>query len=402
MSESKSITVATPPAEQPEAEQSREQAPAPTGSSGAASMVLSLLALGASIGLTVAAYFTWNELQQLTGTQSRVEAQVDDRIQPLRSQLGDVKQTLQASLSSVKQTLQDERRQVDQQLEKLDEDQRNVVHRVSVLAALMGRSEQGWSLAEVEYLLRIANQRLQLQRDVDTAEQALHAADERLHDLADPHFLSVREQIARDLDAVRAVPSVDIEGISSSLSSALESVDQLTLAGTRYQPVVATDGESGESASRQTIRDWRELPRLLWSNLSGLFRIREHDKPVTPMLAPEREYFIRENLRLQLSAARLALLRLDGVQYRTILNTAQEWLDAYFAEDDAKVNELLAQLEQLKAINTVPQLPDISGALRVLRQQMKLSEQQDVLPLVPAQPEPSGATEPASEEETAS
>ena len=66
------------------------------------------------------------------------------------------------------------------------------------------------------------------------------------------------------------------------------------------------------------------------------------------------------------------------------------------------VFELLAQLEQLKAINTVPQLPDISGALRVLRQQMKLSEQQDDLPLVPAQPAPSGATEPASEEETAS
>jgi uroporphyrin-3 C-methyltransferase len=358
-------------------------------------MVLALLAMGLSIGLTVAAYFTWNEVQQLTGTQSKVEAQVEDRVQPLRASLDDVNKTMQASLSTFNQSLQNQRRQMDQQLKKLGEDQRNVGHRVRVLAALIGRSEQGWSLAEVEYLLRIANQRLQLQRDVDTAEQALKAADQRLHDLADPHFLSVREQIARDLEAVQAVSAVDIEGISLSLSAALAGIDQLSVAGSRYQPAGETEPEASET--RATISDWRELPRLLWSTLSGLFRIREHDKPVTPMLTPQREYFLRENLRLQLSAARLALLRDDSVQYQVIVATAQDWLSAYFAGDDGKVNDLVSQLEQLKAINTVPQLPDISGSLRVLRQQMKLSEQQDVLPLVPDQPEPE-MTEPSLEE----
>jgi uroporphyrin-3 C-methyltransferase len=358
-------------------------------------MVLALLAMGLSIGLAVAAYFIWNEVQQLTGTQLRVEAQVEDRIQPLRSSLSSVNQTMQASLSTVNQTLQSERHQIDQQLKKLGEDQRNVGHRVSVLAALMGRSEQGWSLAEVEYLLRIANQRLQLQRDVKTAEQALKAADQRLHDLADPHFLSVREQIARDLEALQVVPAVDIEGISLSLSAALVDIDQLSVAGSRYQPTLETETEDSET--RATIRDWRELPRLLWSTLSGLFRIREHDKAVTPMLAPEREYFLRENLRLQLSAARLALLRDEGTQYQTILNTAQDWLNAYFAHDDASVNALAAQLNQLKAIDTAPRLPDISGSLRVLRQQMKLTEQRQILPLVPDQKVP-GTTEPALEE----
>jgi uroporphyrin-3 C-methyltransferase len=358
-------------------------------------MVLALLAMGLSIGLTVAAYFTWNEVRQLTGTQSRVEAQVEDRIQPLRSSLSDVSQTIQASLSTVNQALQSERQQIDQQLKKLGEDQRNVGHRVSVLAALMGRSEQGWSLAEVEYLLRIANQRLQLQRDVNTAEQALKAADQRLHNLADPHFLSVREQISRDLEDLQAVPAADIEGISLSLSTALAAIDQLSVAGSRYQPAVETETEASET--RATIRDWRELPRLLWSTLSGLFRIREHDKPVAPTLAAQHEYFLRENLRLQLSAARLALLRDDGVQYQAILTTAQDWLNVYFAGDDAKVNDLVSQLEQLKAVNTVPQLPDISGSLRVLRQQMKLSEQPAVLPHVPDQPVP-GATQPELEQ----
>ena len=229
MSDSSSVAETTKAAEQSEIEVNPpDQAPQPTGSSGAASMVLALLAMGLSIGLSVAAYFIWAEVQQLSGTPSRVAAQLEDRIQPLRSTLGDVSQRVQVSLSTFNQTLQNElqqidqqlnseRQRIDQQLKKLGDDQRNVGHRVSALAELMGRSEQGWSLAEVEYLLRIANQRLQLQRDVNTAEQALVAADQRLHGLADPHFLSVREQLARDLEAVQAVPAVDIEGISLSL-----------------------------------------------------------------------------------------------------------------------------------------------------------------------------------------
>ena len=399
MSESNSITVADQAIEQPEAEQaSAETAPKPKPTaSGSAAMVLALLAMGLSIGLIVAAYFIWNEVQQLTTTPSRLATQIEDRIQPLRATLSDVSQSVETTLSTVNQTLFGERQQIDQRLQKLGEDQIDVAHRVSALAALMGRSEQGWSLAEVEYLLRIANQRLQLQRDVNTAEQALIAADQRLHDLADPRYLSVREQLARDLQAVQAVPSVDIEGISLGLTAALANVDQLPVAGSRYQPRVDTASENESTQAGTTVRDWRELPRLLWSTLSGLFRIREHDKPVAPMLAPEREYFLRENLRLQLSAARLALLRDDGGQYQAILNTVQDWLDAHFADDDAKVNELVEQIDQLKAINIAPELPDISGSLTALHQQIKISEQQSVLPLVPDQTLPE-AGEPGLEQ----
>lgn len=406
MSESKSISAtADNTGEQPESEFSSEQDVQPTVNSGKASLALALLALGTSIGLAVAAYFIWNEVQRLGGTQSGVATQVEDRIQPLRLTLSDVSKNVQASLSAVNQTLQSERQHIEQQLEserrqtdqslnRLGEQQRSVAHQVSTLAELIGRSEQGWSLAEVEYLLRIANQRLQLQGDVKTAEQALIAADQRLQDLADPHFLSVREQIARDLESLQAVPSVDVEGISLSLTTALTSIDQLSVPGSRYQPPVTAESK-GENV-RATIADWRELPSLLWSSLSGLFRIREHDKPVTPMLAPQREYFLRENLRLQLAAARLALLRDDDVQYRAILATARDWLNTYFADDDLGVTTLVSEIDRLRVIDTVPQLPDISGSLRVLRQQMKVSEQRSVSQPVADQPVPA-ATEQASE-----
>jgi uroporphyrin-3 C-methyltransferase len=109
------------------------------------------------------------------------------------------------------------------------------------------------------------------------------------------------------------------------------------------------------------------------------------------MLPPEREYFLRENLRLQLAAARLALLRTDQAQYRAALQTAQQWLARYFDRQNAGVQQLLGRLQELAAVDIAPVMPDVSASLRLLRQQMQLSEQQQVLPVVPATTAAGGA-----------
>ncbi len=355
----------TPPAsEQPPRER-------PQNSNGLP-LVIALISLILAIGLAVAAYFIWHQLQQLVTEQAGVEGGVSERIQPLR-----------ASLDGFNRALQDQRQTIEARIRKVDEDQADIDHRISVLSSLLGRSEHGWVLAEVEYLLRIANQRLQLQGDVNTAKQALQAADARLHELADPHYLSVREQIARDLAAVEAVPAVDLDGLSLTLTAALKDLDQLPVAGTHYEPPARSEG--GTSNSRPTVQNIDELGSLVWKSLSELFRIREHDQPVAPMLPPEREYFLRENLRLQLAAARLALLLHDQVQYRAALGTASEWLHTYFDTADPGVQQLTAQLADLAAVDISPALPDVSRSLTLLHQQMQLSEQQQVLPVVPDQ-----------------
>jgi len=341
-----------------------------TSRSSALPLVIALLALGLTIGLAVTAYFTWHQVQQLAGEQVGIESGVSERIQPMRT-----------SLDAVNRALEQEKQQLEARIAQLGEDQQSVGRRLNVLAALMGRSERGWTLAEVEYLLRIANQRLQLQRDLNTARQALEAADGRLRELADPHYLNVREQIARDLDAIGAVPVVDIDGLSVKLGAALQSIDGLPVAGTQYEPVAHTEAASLEAET--TAKSIDELTALVWASLSELFRLREHDKPVGPMLPPDREYFLRENLRLQLSAARLALLRNDDAQYSSALQTAVQWLGSYFDNAGTGVQQLTAELEQLAQVNISPALPDVSASLRLLRQQIQLSEQQTVLPVVP-------------------
>jgi uroporphyrin-3 C-methyltransferase len=334
-------------------------------------LAIALVSLILAVGLAVATYFIWHQVQQLVVEQASVEAGVSERIQPLRT-----------SLDGLNLALANERQSYEARVSKLDEDLQGVSHRISVVASLFGRSERGWTLAEIEYLLRIANQRLQLQRDVKTAAQALKAADERLRELADPHYISVREQIARDLDAVKAVPAVDVDGLSVRLSAALASLDELPVAGAHYKPALRSEGS--DASNRPTAQNIDELGSLVWTSLSELFRLREHDQPVAPMLPPEREYFLRENLRLQLAAARLALLRDDQVQYRSALNTATKWLDAYFDKADSGVQQLAGQLAELAAVNISPALPDASRSLALLRRQIQLSEQQQVQPVVPA------------------
>lgn len=373
----KQITVDETPAEETPATRETSGGGKSRAPGTALPLWIALLALGVSIGLAATAYFTWHQLQQLLAEQAGIEVGVSDRIRPLSNAIDGVKQALREDRSETDSRIA----AVDARISRLDDDQQSVGHRLNVLASLMGRSERGWTLAEVEYLLRIANQRLQLQRDVETASEALKSADDRLRDLADPHYLNVREQIASELSAVSAVPVVDVEGLSARLGSALESVDELPVAGTRYKPQV--DGGAEEFQADKPAKNLDELATLVWEALSELFRLREHDKPVGPMLPPDREYFLRENLRLQLAAARLALLRNDREQYRAALETSADWLAAYFDNEDKGVASLRAGLDSMAAVDITPAVPDVSGSLRLLRQQIQLSEQKAVLPVVP-------------------
>ena len=104
-----------------------------------------------------------------------------------------------------------------------------------------------------------------------------------------------------------------------------------------------------------------------------LVTIRANEEPVQPLIQPGSETFLRQNLRLQMEAARLALLREDPVFYRQALVTATRWLKKYYATDDSAVQATLEQLAELGSVQIRPEMPDISQSLRLLRQHQELS-----------------------------
>jgi uroporphyrin-III C-methyltransferase len=338
---------------------------------GRPALVLALLALVLAIAVAVAAFFTWREVDRLAGSRAQELQQAEARSAGLESRLDDTARRIDGIQAEVGRELDTARRQQQAALDRQEQTQQAVERSVSQLRAQMGRSQDGWLLAEVEYLLRIANQRVQLQRDVATALAALEAADARLHELSDPGYLAVREALAAEIGQLKAVPAVDTGGLALKLASLEARVAELQPAGARYVPARDRNGEPGASLAAS---DWREVPGIVWQAIRRLLVVRSHQEPATPMLPPEQEYFLDQNLRLALEAARVALLRSDAEQYRASLETAQRWLVQHYDGEHPATASLGNELHHLLQQDIRPALPDISGSLRLLRQRLPAPE----------------------------
>jgi uncharacterized protein HemX len=227
----------------------------------------------------------------------------------------------------------------------------------------VGGSGTQWMIAESEYLLRTANNRLSLSRDVATAGVALELADQRLRDTLDPGWADVRAQIASDIAALNTLETPDVAGISAQLSALVAQVPQLRVAASS----IARERELPEpGAGAPGTRTVETLLDDLWSGFKDTVRIRVHDQPIQAMIAPQQHFFLYENLKLRLEIARLGLARHDPRLFRDNLATASDWLRRYFDPNDAAVAAMKQEVDALGDIDIAPELPDISGSLRAL------------------------------------
>ena len=270
----------------------------------------------------------------------------------------------------------------EQQEQKLAAENVNLQEREAELRAAVadvhrrvGRSGTQWMIAEAEYLLRIANDRLILARDTDSARVALGLADQRLRDTKDPGWAGVREQIARDIAKLSAFEAPDSAGISARLAALIEQVPQLKIASA----TIGAERTLPEQADREPgERSWETLLEDVWAGFKDSVRIRERDKPVQAMLAPEHQFFLYENLKLRLEAARLGLARGDQALFRDNLTIAADWLGRYFAPDSGSASAIGGAIAEMLEIDIRPPVPDVSQSLRALQVRQKLME--DVAP----------------------
>ncbi|HEC19690.1 MAG TPA: hypothetical protein ENI97_10155 [Gammaproteobacteria bacterium] len=229
----------------------------------------------------------------------------------------------------------------------------------------LGRSTLAWRMAEVEYLLTVANDRLLLARDRQTAIAVLETADSRLKAIGDPALLKVRKKIAGELTALRAVPAVDIPGVVLKLTSLAEAVPQLPLLD-KKRLAVAT-----EKQQRPAVKDWKQIPSVVWQDIKSLVQVRRHQQPTEPLLPPQQAGFLYQNLQLKLEQAKLAALQHDTAVFAAVLREATQWLDSYFEPEATEVQAMKSALAELQGVELQPELPDVSGSLRELRQELR-------------------------------
>ena len=219
------------------------------------------------------------------------------------------------------------------------------------------------ALAEVEQMLLIAAQQLQLSANVRAALIAMQTADSRLQRMNRPAFSGLRQAINNDMGKLRAMHEVDITGINLQLNNLIAAVDRMPLA---YQQ--RGFGEvPAQAAPPKDETTWQKLLREIWNELKQLVRIENTEKAEIPLLPPNQEFFLRENFKLSLLSARLALLSRDEVSFRQGLKTAQLWTARYFDAKSSESKRMSAGLKKLATSDISIELPDISASLQAVR-----------------------------------
>jgi uncharacterized protein HemX len=240
----------------------------------------------------------------------------------------------------------------------------------SSVASLAGISEgarDAWIIAESEYYMQIANAQLQLANNPHLATLALRMADERIVQLSDPRLTDVRRALSDELAALEMMEKPDIEGATLTLASLARVVDSLPLAGPDEAAEAAADVDPEQSG---VSRAWSSVK----SAMTGMVKVTPPDQARLVRLSPDAEYFLRNNIALQLQAARLALLRGERAIFEQSLDDTSAVLNDYFDTNSAPVTSALSTIAEIRGLAFTTEAPDISESLRLLRQFRTLDE----------------------------
>jgi uroporphyrin-3 C-methyltransferase len=218
------------------------------------------------------------------------------------------------------------------------------------------------ALSEIEQVLLVASQQLQLAGNVPSALTALQLADAKLQRLDRPQFAALRRALARDMDQLKAMPYVDVTGLSAKLDQAISAVGTLPLAmDERLPPPAAPAPPPAEAPA------WQRFLSDLWGDMKQLVRIESSDRPAAPLLLPSQQYYLRENLRLRLLSARVALVNHDDASFKADIAASAAWVSQYFDARAKPVQALQATLKQMSATPLGGDMPDLSRSLEALR-----------------------------------
>ena len=324
--------------------------------------LVAILALIIAIALALWSWQQWNNHQAVMQTLQSLKqdtAQLEDLYGDRGSQQSQRLQSLEEKLASQRELIATQQRQID--------------HNARELLEAGNRTRTDWLLAEAEYLLRIANQRLMIEKDIRGAMSALEAADEVLTESDDIGVYPVRQQLAREILALKGLTGVDRTGLYLTLEAAINSIHQLTDQAliSENAPGFVVSAAEGESAGTgeepgAVVQAWNKVK----ATLMQVVVVRRMDEPVKPLLSPDQSAYARLNLQLMLEEAEMAVLRGNQPLYERALTKARTTIDDWYNASNPRVTALSETLAELAGKNVDPELPDISQSLDLLKERL--------------------------------
>ncbi|WP_370663837.1 uroporphyrinogen-III C-methyltransferase [Massilia violaceinigra] len=306
-----------------------------------------------------------------------------------RLQKGEVVNT---ETSTLVRTVQDQTKDLQAKVGLLENRQLEAQSQQLALEQLyqdLSKNRDEWALAEIEQVLSTASQQLQLAGNVQGALIALQNADRSLSRSDKPQFITIRRAIAGDIDKLKALPALDLTGVALRLDNVITQVNTLpmladeqpALPAKPVKAVAAPVAPKAGTASATTaaaapvkesmlvrVQDvWQSWTGEMWDEMRQLIRVRRVDTPEALMLSPSETYFVRENVKLRLLNARMALLARNEVAFRNDLVAAQDALAKYFDTRAGTTQTAQALLRQVQASNLAIEMPSLSDSLNAVR-----------------------------------
>ncbi len=317
------------------------------------------LALVASLLAAGLALLSWYEGRTRVGAEQETVAR---RMRDIESEASDARSYARQARDALKD-VQTQVGRLDTRLNQTQAEQAELDSRYQALA----RNRDDWQLAEIEQLLAIASQQLQLSGNVHAALLALRLAENRLARAERPQFLPIQHALARDIERLKALPPLDLAGMSYRLDRLALGVDSLPLASGRASEGPAQVGTEAAAPAGANQGVWSRLGGEIWGELKQLVIVRRTDANAPALLTPSESYFLRENLRLRLLNARLSLLMRDEAGYQGQLHAAQAWIERYFDTSAKPTADALTQLRALAAASISLEMPTIADSLDAVR-----------------------------------
>jgi uncharacterized protein HemX len=325
--------------------------------------------------------------QQISGYQTQIAA--------IQSQLANVQQSASGKDTHFNQALDDFSKLYT---EKLDVTRNELKTSIEQVQRLLGKTRTDWMIADAEYLLSVANQRLLLMGDVGTAKQAMEAADARLRESEDAAVFKVREQLVKEMAELSKVGVLDVVGLYSKITALQQAANHLTV----ILPYVGKQEKTEADQNTAAVDTDGGLLDKALVGMKGIVSIKHAALPVSGIISKEEAQFSLQQIKVRLDMVKMSLLQQNEALYLSSISDVKQWLNENFTQDAAG-NDFLKQLNELEAIKIRSQLPTISESLKMLKTITKTRAETDkILPKTATeQKTPAQTAAPASPAEAA-
>ncbi len=323
------------------------------------SLALSAIAIAIAIAAGIGLYGL--NKQQAT-RQNATTSELSGQLAALQKAQESQKSELEGIIKQQADQLSQAKHEQETLTKQLDELQQKV-------AVISGSDAKTWLLAQADFLVKLAGRKLWSDQDVTTAAALLKSADASLADINDPSLIGARRAITDDIATLSAVSQVDYDGMILKVNQLANQIDNLRLADNNDDDS-PMDSDSDELSS--SISEWRVNLQKSWQNFMDSFiTVRRRDETAVPLLAPNQDIYLRENIRSRLLVAAQAVPRHQEETWKQSLDNVSTWVRAYYDTDDATTKAFLDEVDKLSQQSITMTVPETLQSQALLEKLMQ-------------------------------